>query len=666
MGSCMPSHRVAETICRVSFLLAGLLACWALPATAQERASNILLIHSYHQNLVWNEAIQRGVDETLQSSALPHKLFIEHLDEKRIPGEGNLAMFLDLLRTRYGAMELDLVMVSDQAALDLVVERRDELFPETPVVFCGIDHLKLDALAPHRQWLTGVGEGIDIRKNIDLAIRLNPNTKEIVALGDSSDSAEKHREVIRELAPQYADKLRFTFLMPSCLDDLQTQLASLSPDASLLYLHYHRCEDGSFLPFTQVLPMIGESSAAPTYGSWDFSVHLGLMGGFVTDGYKQGAVMARLGLRILSGDAPADIPIAESPNTYLFDADRLKRFNISMDALPPDASVLNSSPSLFKSHPRLVVAVVGLMVIFGLASLLMALYIGLRKKTLKALRESELKLEQQVVARTRELQVRTEELEEANVRLRGLDETKSTIITTVSHELRTPLTSILGFAKVTNKKFNQFAAQVTPKSGEEDQRLDDRARTIAQNLGIIEEQGFRLSRLVNDFLDLSRMESGRAVWRDEPMDMVQLLRRVAQAAAGGLDQSPDVIIDLDLPESLPTARLDADRVEQLFFNLLHNSIKFTTSGTIRLKARGVEDALVFCVTDEGVGIPRDDLPLIFDSFHQTQCATEASSGPGTGLGLSICKRIVDHYGGVVWAESEQGRGASFYVELPVT
>lgn len=271
-------------------------------------------------------------------------------------------------------------------------------------------------------------------------------------------------------------------------------------------------------------------------------------------------------------------------------------------------------------------------------------------------------LEQEVARRTRDLSRQAEELLAANARLRELDEMKSAIITSVSHELRTPLTSVLGFAKMASKSFTKLLAAAPPQDDEQTRR----AATINQNLGIIEDEGLRLTRLINDFLELSRIESGRMEWREADLDPGEAVRHALQAASGQLETRPALALAADIPADLPRMRLDPDRFEQLLLNLVNNAVKFTPSGTVRVGVLARDGVLRLCVEDTGIGIERNALGQVFDTFFQVRKQTEAmEKSPGTGLGLAICRQIVEHYKGDIWVESEPGRGSLFVVELPV-
>lgn len=265
--------------------------------------------------------------------------------------------------------------------------------------------------------------------------------------------------------------------------------------------------------------------------------------------------------------------------------------------------------------------------------------------------------------RTRRLAEKAEELEAANARLQELDRLKSGFLATVSHDLRTPLTSIMGFAKLINRDFGKFFSPFA--AGHE--RLTAQAARIAANLAIIEHEGERLTRLVNDFLDLSKIESGRAQWRDAVVDAAEVITGAVDAVNADLAAKPDVKFSMELEEHLPPLYIDPDRLTQVLVNLLGNAAKFTDEGHVRLRAFVAGDMLRVEVADSGQGVPRESLEKIFDKFHQAQLGDTVSEGQrrkGTGLGLAICRQIVEHYGGRIWAESELGRGSVFIMELP--
>ncbi len=271
-------------------------------------------------------------------------------------------------------------------------------------------------------------------------------------------------------------------------------------------------------------------------------------------------------------------------------------------------------------------------------------------------------LQKEITVRSSELAEKNAALEAANRHLVELDQLKSGFLSTVSHDLRTPLTSILGFSKLINQDFCKL---FLPFAGN-DKKLLKRGERIKHNLLIIQHEGERLTRLINDFLDLSRIESGRMQWRDTNISLRHLTKKAVEAVQGQLSLKPALEMRLEVGENLPMLHVDEDRIMQVLVNLLNNAIKFTPSGHIVLRAALHQDKLRIEVQDTGPGIPQDQLVKIFDKFHKVEEGEHQreKKPAGTGLGLAICRETVQHYNGRIWVESEPGRGSTFIIELP--
>lgn len=272
-------------------------------------------------------------------------------------------------------------------------------------------------------------------------------------------------------------------------------------------------------------------------------------------------------------------------------------------------------------------------------------------------------LEHRVAKRTGTLARQAEALSAANARLIELDVLKSGFLATVTHDLRTPLTSVLGFAKLARRDFvKEFMpfADVSP-------RLTKKGMRIAENLRIIENEGARLTRLVNDFLDLSKIEAGRLDWHDRLVAPCEVVRMAVEAVSGEYEQNERLVLVVDVAARLPPLLVDPDRLMQVLVNLLINAARYAREGDVSLSARQLSpERLEFRVTDTGPGIPEDERERIFDKFHQVQRGdTTAGEHQGTGLGLAICKYIVERYGGGIRAEANAPQGTAFVVELPV-
>ncbi len=286
-----------------------------------------------------------------------------------------------------------------------------------------------------------------------------------------------------------------------------------------------------------------------------------------------------------------------------------------------------------------------------------------RKRTVQDLASINSDLEDLVRERTKVLVEKAMELKRANERLRELDELKSAFLSSVSHELRTPLTSLLGFSKIIKRDFSR---NFMPLAAEEKaQRLGTR---IQSNLDIIGSEGERLTRLINDVLDLSRIESGQDDWRFTEVDLAGAINRAVSAASGLFTPKPHVKLTIRRFDVVPLVHADPDRLHQVLINLFSNAAKFTEVGEVAVDLFLDEKSMVHvCVEDTGQGVDPRYIEQIFDKFHQAQRGDTLTEKPaGTGLGLAICRQIVERYGGRIWAESQRGRGTKIHIVMAPT
>ncbi len=247
--------------------------------------------------------------------------------------------------------------------------------------------------------------------------------------------------------------------------------------------------------------------------------------------------------------------------------------------------------------------------------------------------------------KSQSLERATTELRSANEQLKSLDRLKDDFMSSVTHELRTPLTSIRALTEAMRDD------------------ADMPAETRQQFLGIVVVETERLSRLVNQVLDMAKIESGQAEWHNSDVDLRALLTQAVQTTRE-MFRERGATVSLQLPPAVPTLRADADRLTQVVLNLLANAAKFLPDvrGQVQLSLAHDADGVTLAVQDNGPGIPADQQGLVFERFRQ---AGNASVRPqGTGLGLPISRQIVEHFGGRIWLEPDTAQGACFKVWLP--
>ncbi|MFB3897942.1 MAG: sensor histidine kinase [bacterium] len=245
------------------------------------------------------------------------------------------------------------------------------------------------------------------------------------------------------------------------------------------------------------------------------------------------------------------------------------------------------------------------------------------------------------------VKARTAELEQANLRLRQSDRIKSEFLANMSHELRTPLNSILGFAELL--KDQAFGP------------LNEKQLLYLNNIA---SSGKHLLALINDILDLAKVDAGKVELHRESLSLIQLLDEV-QSNIRSIAQKKQLQVSREVAPELTMITVDHGRFKQIMFNLLSNAIKFTPAqGRITITAKPVAAFAHISVADTGIGISHDNIDRVFNEFEQVD-GSRARKYEGTGLGLALTKRLVELHGGEIWVESELDKGTTFTFSIPI-
>jgi PAS domain S-box-containing protein len=269
-----------------------------------------------------------------------------------------------------------------------------------------------------------------------------------------------------------------------------------------------------------------------------------------------------------------------------------------------------------------------------------------RKQAEKTLKKWSQELEKKVQQRTQELEERGQELAEANMSLEELSRHKSQFLTDMSHELRTPLNSIIGYTKL---MLDGLEGEIN-----EEQRQD--LQTVYNN-------SKNLLSLINDLLDLAKIEAGKVTVDYQTFTVAELLDEVIPSIER-LAKEKGLTLVHSVDPNIDHIYADKAKTKQTLINIIGNAVKFTEKGGVKLDITKSDGEFVFSVRDTGMGIKKEDLEVIFDSFKQVGPA-QIAGFEGTGLGLAISKQFVEMQGGRIWAESQPGEGSTFTFTLPV-
>ncbi|NLI79527.1 MAG: response regulator [Candidatus Riflebacteria bacterium] len=368
---------------------------WARPAAQGPAVANtrgrtrILVLNSYHFGYSWSDNEMSGILETLHRLAPSVDPVVECLDCKRFPDMGHFPQLQNLFRRKYTTQGIPLVIAADNPAFEFALGRRQDLFPDVPIVFCGINGYDPGRIAS-LTGVTGVAEILDAAGTLDLALRLHPGTREVVIFHDHSLTGMSSRREVEEQLRPWAGKVHLRFLEPMPLRDLLRTLERLTPGTIVLALSYSMDRNGAILDHDRVAELLAQHCPVPVYSMHEERVGHGVVGGHVMGGYSQGRRAAELAVEILKGAAPASLPVDRTgPSSWQFDFLQLQRFGLSPSRLPAGSIVLNQPSSFFDEHRGLVLTTFALLSMITLGVLVLMLNVTRRQLAEEAQEVSE-------------------------------------------------------------------------------------------------------------------------------------------------------------------------------------------------------------------------------------------------------------------------------------
>lgn len=346
--------RTSRMILLLLSLLLSLLPATGKPsfARAQEERKQVLYINAYHPGYKWSDDITRAINAIFAEEG-NIDLRIEYLDSKRIDSQEYLEMLSQLFEIKYANAQPDLIMSSDDVALNFLFKYADTLFPNVPVVFIGANYFDVSRLKGYERF-TGISEEADIAGTLDVALSLHPKVTRVVVVNDTSVTGQKIHGIFTEILPQYP-QISFEILEDVTMEEVRRYVGTLSPDTLVLITIFFRDKAGDFYEYDQFTSIISESSSVPVYGAWDFSLGFGIVGGKLTSGYTEGERGAKVAVRILNGEDPRSIPVEkQAQSQYLFDYNVMEKWDIEVSQLPEESTVINRPVSFYEENKLLI------------------------------------------------------------------------------------------------------------------------------------------------------------------------------------------------------------------------------------------------------------------------------------------------------------------------
>lgn len=316
-------------------------------------SNEILLLHSYNKGLKWTDGISHGVEEVMQKHP-QYELTTEYMDSKKVESEDYTEELLDLYKKKFSKRNYKAVIVADNYAYDFVLEHHKELFPNTPIIFCGIENFDLKKLTPEiRNYFTGVVEYKDITKNLNLIYELLPSIKMVYIMSDDSYSSLQIQEQIVNESNDFKDKFRVVFDNQIDFDKIDEKIDKLPKHSAILLTSFYKDMHNNYVPYYK-LQAFFQRCKFPVFAINQIHIGEGVIGGIMVNPYEQGSIAAKKAFLIINGKKPSSLRIDIPESGYFFDNKVLKKFGISLNEIPNQSEVINGPNNFYEEHQKFV------------------------------------------------------------------------------------------------------------------------------------------------------------------------------------------------------------------------------------------------------------------------------------------------------------------------
>lgn len=635
----------------------------------------VLILNSWSPDHNWVKGEVKGIKDALKQRHKKIEFTTEYIDYPRIQGvdkEKYIQSYHQFFNNKYinKRKKFDLIFATDDPALNYMLKYHDLYFPDTPVIFSGINNYNPKKMVNKKNKFYGVLETVDYFGTLSIAHKLHPQAKRFYILGDKTSTSQSQIAEIKKISAKFP--VEFVYLDNLTFEELSKQLKSLTKNDIVFLLAFYSDSTGKQLTPQEIMDFLKKNNKAPLYGFWKWLLGRGgVIGGKVLSSYDHGKDAVN---RFYIEDKEKRVLVQGGSNPYIFDYNQLVKFDIDMKKLPDNSQIINKPFSFYETYKSLVIGTIVFITLLIILLIILLFNIKKRKRLEKKLKKAKdaLKLlnkdlEQTVEERTHDLTQSNDELEQTitNLKLTQAQLVESEkmaslggLVAGVAHEINTPvgmsLTGITHFIDISENLQKEFENNNLTENDFKDfiQTSNKLASSINHNLE-------RTAHLVRSFkqiaVDQTHEEKREFNLKKYIESSIMSLSNIIKKTNLVINMNSEDNININ---SYPGAF--AQIITNLILNSINHGYGTDKTGTININITKTKNYLILECEDDGKGIGKKDIVHIFEPFFTTN-----RENGGTGLGLNIIYNIItNQLNGTIKCTSELNKGTTFLITLP--
>ncbi len=584
---------------------------------------NVLILHSYHQGLEWTDFVTQGINSVFLNYP-DINLFFEYMDAKRFQSNDYISEYYNYQKIKNRDVDIDIVITVDNAAYSFMIRHGKELYGDIPVIFCGVNNFSIYDLDDHENFL-GIGERADHFGTIASVIKLFPERKNLLLINDTTITGKAINEELALVMPMFYDKLNFEQYSVFSTSELVSRVSNLDESWVIYILVVNRDKTGEFISYKKGIELINNNTDVPVFGSWDFYLGKGIVGGKITKGFDQGEYVAKTAVKILeTGKINGQKRFKFLDSKYMFDYTEMEKFEIKRSDLPESSEIIND-----KIENRYLIK---LLYVIGFLSILSIYFIA--SSYTKQRRARKL---------NRVVEEKTIELKTANARLSEVIVNKDKFLSQLAHDLRNPL----GTAKSMLEYMYLHSSEMNNEK--RDKLLKALTHQAAETYGLLE-----------DLIHWGKLQFvSKVALNVKTIDVYAIVAELSELFHLNINH---IKINNYVNKGIKV-KADEFVARFIFRNIIQNAIKYSLrNGCVDISSRVTNNSVYINIKDYGIGMDQDIIKSIYNKKSIQMLGTNGQAS--TGLGLSAVIEYLENMNGELIIESEPEKGALVIVKLP--